>query len=142
MAKTNFTKVEDALNEGLLQLGVKNLLEATDTKTRLSPEQRAQYGQLLAALHADLKFLSKHNKKPYETLSIDKDQVLKFFSNPAALMPHEWELVQKWKKDVDAYKAKVKKEITPESDEEIIKKQQKKHATKRFNINEKWLPLK
>lgn len=151
MAKTNFTKVEEALAEGLRKISVNKLLDSADQagaaaqpdKAIKSPEKGASTaeGQLLAAVHVELKHLQKLGHDPYTKLDIDRKELKKFLDNPAALSLEDWEGIKKIKAKIEAFRKELEK-LPHITDEELVKQEMKKHKTKRFNINEKWVPLR
>ena len=81
MAKTNYTKVEEALAEGMRKMSVNRLLDAADeaSKSKTGKTVKPAEGQLLAAVHADLKHLKKQGQDPYKKCGIDKSELKSFF---------------------------------------------------------------
>jgi len=147
MAKTNYTKVEEALAEGLRKIDKTRLLEAVpaskaSTSPALSAGEIALRKQLIAALHVDLAYLLKEGFNLYGKEKITKNEIKKFKENPAQLSSEEWEKIKKIKENVDQFKKELEKKIKSASNDDLIEKERRKHVTKRFNVNEKWLPLK
>jgi len=142
MTKTNFTKVEEALNEGLRKMTASHLLEMADSSAKTggvtSNPFQAAIKRLIALLKHDLKQLEKQDPDFYQNLGLKKPGLKKLLSDPEHLTPEDWESIKQIKEKIDQYKQK-----TPApADEQIIQKERRKHINKRFNINEKWLPLK
>jgi len=149
MAKTNFSKVEMILNEGLLQVQVKNLLELADiasgkseaakeNPTRVSQARRA----IARMLQHEIGYIYKSNSGIYMILGIDRDKLFKIFDNSDNITPEDYEYISKLKKTVDTYRKSIQGSVTPQENEELIEKQKKHHINKRFNVNDKWLPLR
>ena len=147
MAKTNFTKVEEALTEGMRKIEVDRLLTIADEKEGKSlkknePTVSAIHLQRLKKIESELQFLEKHGKDPYGKLKIEKEEIKKFLSNPSALSSKDWEKVNLIKKLITDYKAELERKPAQSTDDDLVKLQRKKQITKRFNINEKWIPLR
>jgi hypothetical protein len=147
MSKTNYTKAEEALSETLQKMTMNKFQKSVD-KRGTENATAANTGEdknpipaqkhLLISLYQDLKLLSKHNQEIYEKLSMKKKDLKKFLDHPEAISLEEWEKIKQLRVEVD----NLKKDLPQPSDEDIIKQQKRKHITKRFNINEKWMPLK
>lgn len=162
MAKTNFTKVEEALSEGMRKIEVERLLIIADENTAANakksegelesgdpseakpvvPKVDAAHLQRLTAINHELKALDKLGEQPYARLGIDKDEIKKFMKDPAALTHDDWEKVKSIKEQIATYKQERNVPGTPGTDDELIKQQRKSQKTKRFNINNKWIPLR
>lgn len=149
MAKTNFSKVEMILNDGLLQVQVKSLLEladlasgkgeaAKDNPTRVLQARRA----IARMLQHEIGYIYKSNPGIYTLLGIDRDKLFKIFDHSDNISTEDYEYISKFKKMVDTYRKSLQGAVTPEANEELIEKQKKQHINKRFNVNDKWLPLR
>jgi hypothetical protein len=160
MAKTNYTKVEEALAEGMRKIEVNRLLDIADER-RQSPVATAGrvvmqdiknkvdtlHLKRLEALHRELKALEKGGHDPCGKLKIDKAEIKRFRKDPTALTPIEWEKVKTARDQLATFKAKIEKKRMETSDDDLVNQdlvnqQRKKQVTKRFNINEKWIPLR
>lgn len=141
MAKANYTKVEGALNEGLLKIGVSRLLDITEAAILGYADQGRPLGQLLAALHYELKALKHQGIDPYEKLGIDKKDLKRFSDNPDSLTPEDLQKIKQLKEKIEAFKKELEAKSPPASDEDVVNTERRKHINKRFNVNEKWLPL-
>ena len=159
MAKTNFTKVEEALSEGIRKIEVNRLLIIADENAaaNASKSEDEQLGtetgkakpappkvdaanlQRLTTVHHELKALDKLGEQPYARLGIDKDEIKKFMKNPVVLTEDDWEKVKAIKEQIAAYK---QERQMPGTDDELITQQRKNQKTKRFNISSKWIPLR
>lgn len=140
MAKTNFTKVEGSLSEGLRKIDVSKLLDITEGAA--TAEQLHARGQLLAVLQYELKVLFRQGANPYQELKIDKKELKKFTENVAGLTQQDVDKLKKMKEQVDAFKVDFAKKNPQASDEDVVTKERRKHVNKRFNINDNWLPLR
>lgn len=147
MSKTNFTKVEEALAEGMRKIEVDKLLTIADANSgKSSPEKKSKIDSIhlrrLVKVDEELKSLEKLGKNPYVRLRIAKEEMEKFLNDPANLTAKDWERLQAIIKQVTSYKSEIERKPLVSSDEDLIKQQQKKQAGKRFNVNEKWIPLR
>lgn len=153
MAKTNYTKVEEVLNEGLRKIKVNQLLEEADAAAAVGGSQEMQEREgaptdetgrthLIATLKHDLKQLHKQKHDPYEKLGLKKSELNKFLDNQEALTPQDWEMIKQLRKRIDEFKEELAKNLPSTTDDDLIKQARRKHINKRFNVNEKWLPLK
>jgi hypothetical protein len=142
MAKTNFTKVEEALAEGMRKLTIDKLHEIVDDKGEQSSKSTRdkEKTQLLQSVNLDLKYLIKTGIDPYTTFSLDKEQFKKFFDDPKAMTALDWIKVKETRKTLDDHKAKMK-ESEKGKEEELIEQERKDQKTKRYNIRKNWLPL-
>lgn len=148
MAKTNYTKVEEALTEGYRKMEVNKLLVAADEnaagKGKKKTDETKKIDPLLlrrlTKIDQDLQFLEKNGKDPYGQLNIDKEEIQKFVKFPSTLIPQDWEKVKLIKEKIEEYKAALERKEAI-SDDELIKEQRKEQKTKRFNVNKKWIPL-
>lgn len=158
MAKTNYTKVEEIMEQGLRKMSINQVFDDSgkaEKKPRQTPLadqeektkdvdnqlNRAQI-RLISALKRDLKYLHYRDHTDfYASLGMKKSTLKKKIETPSALKGEEWEAIKKIKQKIDLYRAELSKqipevELSQEVDEERIK-----HVNKRFNVNNKWLPL-
>ena len=150
MAKTNYTKVEEALAEGMRKIEVNRLLDIADKNAAahsgstapLQAKPDAIHLQRLTTINHDLNILRKLGADPYVKLNIDKEELKKFTKDPSAMSPEDWGKVKIIKEKIAAFKAELDKETPQSSDDVIVTQQRKKQNTKRFNINDKWIPLR
>ena len=70
-----------------------------------------------------------------------KSELRKKIENPQALTPVEWETILQIKKKIDVYKAQISTQIPELELNQTIEDERVKQLNKRFNVNEKWLPL-
>lgn len=149
MVKTNFTKVESAVEAGMLQLQVKNWLELAilaEGKTEEEKKNPVRVYQarkaILNVLRHELNFLYKSDPKIYETLGIERPMLFALIDHPDKIEDADWEFVRTIKEKVDKLRETLKAAATPEKNEKMVEEQRKKHINKRFNVNDKWLPLR
>lgn len=142
MAKTNFTKVEEKLDEGLRKMTVEHLLELADAATKPKDNKQDHSRlQVILSLQRDMKFLDKENQTPYELFGMNKKTISKYLKNPDKLTAEEWEGVKQIQGKVHKFRKDFEKNSTQSNDDNLIEQQRRSHITKRFNINDKWLPL-
>lgn len=160
MAKTNYTKVEEALAEGMRKMEVNRLLKAADKAKEdkstdvqkpssaptspAKPEVDAVNLQRLKTVCRDLKALQKLGRNPYEELKINKEEIKKFIKDPSSLTPEEWQKVKEIKSKIAKYKEEKpqKTQEKGEKDDDPLQEERKKQATKRFNVKDSWIPLR
>lgn len=161
MPKTNFTKVEEALEQGLRKMNVEHLFEISDelsgkqpkeptlsaaapegsAKPKETPLSKAQKS-LINALQRDLKRLQiKEHREMYAELGIKKTDLKKKINTPTNLTPEEWEQIKQIKEKIDNYKQELQAKLPVESNEKIVESQRSTHINKRFNVHDGWLPL-
>jgi hypothetical protein len=148
MTKTNYTKVESVLEAGLLQLQVNSLLElaavasGSSEKDKQKPERIAAARKAIAnIMKQELNYIYKDTPDIYDMLSLDRTNLFRIFDKPDNISDPDWDLLSTSKELVDAYRAAIKMQVSPEENEKLIESQRKKHINKRFNVNDKWLPL-
>lgn len=142
MAKTNFTKVETALSDGLQKLTVKQLLEMTEGPI---PEERPPVEAcraIVKSIQKELARLHKIDAGTYKKLKIPRSDLKKFINNPSALSVDDWKTIKQIKERVDAFKKELESKLPQPTDDDIVENERKKHVNKRFNVQDKWLPLK
>ena len=145
MTKPNYTKALDAFDERLYRMKKNELLRLADlaSENKLEEEQAAtSFGQMLILITYDLKWMQKKDPEIYKRLGISKKELrdieTKIHGN-IKLTKAETELLTKTLKSVVEYRSK---NFPSEPEEKQIESERKKHINKRFNVNEKWLPLK
>lgn len=156
MAKNNYSKVEEALAEGLRKMKVNELLEISDKNTKAPAESKeevpgtalisktdpeSQEKQLLKAVQINLNYLKKAGLEPYKRLKLNKEELAQFLKNPEKMSDADKIKMKKLKEQLDLLKSELK-DKPQSSDEELIKKETKAQKQKRFNIRDNWLPLK
>jgi hypothetical protein len=156
MAKTNFTKVEGLLEDSIVKKKVEKWGKMADIAQSV---QRPEMRKLVesaneaaekiaidkkALLHALVR-AKKDFKGPkfYEAIGISSEELDALLSNPKELKPEDWQRLQEIRVKVADFKKKdIEEHIKESGDDAIVTGERRKHINKRFNINEKWLPLK
>jgi len=154
MSKTNYTKVEEMLDQGMQKIKVAHLLEEADAaggshakqaQAKISQEKSDQKeappSHLISSIRRDLKILQKKDREAYVKLGIKKNYLKKIIETPEALTPEELETLKQIQEKIKVFKEELKKTLPPINDEVIIEAQRTKHINKRYNVNDKWLPL-
>lgn len=149
MAKTNFSKIEMLLNEGLMQVQVKSLLELADVASGKGEGAKDNPARVLQArkaiariLQHEVSFMYKDNPNIYTMLGIDKDKFFQIVDHADKINNEDWEYLSALKTKVDVFRKGKQAMVNPQKNEELIESQRKKHINKRFNVNDKWLPLR
>jgi hypothetical protein len=144
MAKTNYTKVEEILEQGLRRMSINQLF---DESKKVVPEKSVEnpiekeHEQLLSSIKRDLKYLHyKGHAKLYNSLGMKKSELKKLIDTPN-LSDAEWEKITQIKKKIDLYKAELAAQLPEIALKQTVEDERIKHINKRFNVNEKWLPL-
>lgn len=141
MSKTNFTKVEEALDKGLEQRAADHLLAKTG-KTVL-PQASEEQRLFLRRLQHELKWLLKRHDEFHKILGLSKEELSQLIHRkPEPFSDQEWAQLQELEKACEKARAEVEKGKTAVSNEGIVQKERKRHLNKRFNVSDKWLPLK
>ena len=154
MAKTNFTKVEDILNKGLESLTVNELLILADQAAEAGDGEMAKLARArvakakeskerahwISSIKRDLAIIQKRDKEFLKTLKIRKKELLELMSHPEKIDEKGWEYLHTLHDSLNQYKTDHLKVV--DSDEDVVEAERLKHINKRFNVNDKWLPLK
>ncbi len=145
MAKTNFTKVEQALEEGLRKMAISKLSDLADIAAGIGSSAGGENKKITATkrdlikkIRLNLARLEKKDANIYQKLKVDKSRLEETFSDLKNLSDAEWKGLDDLKKTTDSL---ITEAFPPESDTSRIEKGRTLHKTKRFNVNDKWLPL-
>lgn len=144
MAKTNFSKVEESLKKGMEKMAINKIIDSTDTKiSEKNAEEMERLNKKKTAIYliSELKKLHKNDSRIYSKLGINFTNIKKMLENPLKLTEEEWKNLFKLKDKIEAYKKAYAKAIKEETIEKIIENERSKQADRRFNIQEKWLPV-
>lgn len=142
MAKTNFTKVEEMLTQGLQKIAAYHLLDEADAAASRVPDlNKTDKRQLVSSVQRDLRLLYKKDHETYTKLGITKGFVKKLNEQAANLTSEEFENLKQIQEKIKTFKEELKTKLPPISNETMIESERTKHINKRYNINEKWLPL-
>jgi hypothetical protein len=143
MGKTNFTKVEELLDQNLRKISVTHLLDEADKAKGLasSPKKTQELQkQLITSIKRDLSGMKK-NAEMYDKIGIKHKDLKRLIEHPETLSAEEWESLSQIHKKIAAFKEELKEKLPKIDNESLVESQRKKHLTKRFNVNDKWLPL-
>lgn len=145
MAKTNFTKVEKSFDDEMRKNLQDELLKEADRVTGTPSKETAEIIRqkrlaaekkiLLQALQHDLKTMDEDVLEDH--IKISKDTLEHLLNKGINLKDQEIEELKKIKKRIDKYKKEHEG-----YDEKLVEEERKKHINKRFNVRDKWLPLK
>lgn len=144
MGKSDFSKVEKVLDEGLLKMTKEELLRKADaisSKTEKIPSKELRL-TILQAFDRDLKKIYKENQETYKKIGFQRQNLKKLLSNPDLLTPQDWQEIQKARSRIEKFKKELLSKLPISSNEEIIEEQRISQQKARFNVNKKWLPLK
>lgn len=146
MAKTNFTKVEDALNEGIMRMTISGLLDMASIASQIGSAQSsvplsgsAARKQLVATLLFEIKHCK--DEKLFEAGGMPKVELKDLLQNHENLKPEDWAKLKTFREKADAYKKRVAASLPEDANEKLIESQRKRHINKRYNTKEQWLPL-
>lgn len=137
MGRTNYTKVEGILKEGMLKMSVDNLLELADTAQGMGKEKAPKND--IGFIERELLWIYSKDSHVFKNLHLKKKRLKAIFDHPEKVTLEDMAYLAEVKEKL----AKYKKEKLPYlSDEDLVKHEQERHVHKRYNTNEKWLPLK
>lgn len=145
MAKTNFTKVEHAFDDEMRKQMRDELLKEADRVTGNTPPENvhidaqkkiaAERKQLIQALQHHIK---EHDEAIFDIqIGVNKEMLEDLLKKGIELTDVDYENLKKMKKKIDRYK-----KSHEDYNEKIVEQERKKHINKRFNVRDKWLPLK
>lgn len=145
MAKTNFTKVEDAFDDEMRKQMRDELLKEADRVSGNQPKETPQVVEqkkvaaerkvMIQALQHSLKEM---DNGVFDThIGITKERLENLLKKGIDLTEKDLEILKKTKKKIDQYKKNHK-----DYNENLVEQERKKHINKRFNVRDKWLPLK
>lgn len=149
MAKINFTKAENALAEAMQKMMVEQLLNLTDdtSENGASPaksqeiklaKQAKERSVILYTLYCDLGRLQRLNRDIYKSLGLKKQSLETLMKSLVDITDEEWQNVLKAKELVET---QLKKISAGQTNEQLIKAQQKRSVNQRFNVSGRWIPL-
>lgn len=145
MSKTNFSKVEKSLEEGMIKMKSQHLLKEADAYTAKEAKEKIpskeECSAVLNRIERDLKKLNKQDEKVYNKIGFHKIDLKKLLTNPSLLTPQDWKTIKEVKERIEKYKKELASKLPFESDDDLVEQQRTKHLTKRFNVNDKWIPL-
>jgi hypothetical protein len=149
MKKTNFTKVEKALEDGLIkitsqrlldQVGKKSLAEPKASVADLPPSEVCQ--TVMQNLYKELKKLHKEDELAYKKMGFHRQNLKKLIENPHLLTPADWNKIKQVQDRIEQHKKELAELLPIQTDDELIEQKRAKSPNERFNVNDKWLPLR
>jgi hypothetical protein len=144
MGKTNFTKVEKALEDGLIKMTSQQLWELAESSVQsskaLPPKEICT--AILQSLERDLKKMHSKDNSLYKKIGFTRENLKKLIAHPELLTPQDWKQIQEVRIRIEKYKKDLAASLPHLSDDAIIEQERAEHINKRFNVNKKWIPLK
>lgn len=140
MAKTNYGKVEKAIDEELRKMEVQSLLKLTKKKGKEEIPSSEVCTVVVKSLKNDLIRLHKQDKEILKKLEIERGEIKQWSDHASALVPQEWEKIKQIKTKLEEYKKGLNKKNRA-SNEQLVKKGVQEHINKRHNVRDKWLPI-
>lgn len=137
MAKTNFTKAENALNNEMIKTTVRQVNSMADKK---NPNEIESTNKLIALLKFELAWLEKQDKNLLKNQGISKSEIKAFIQKKEALTKEDLDKLLIIKEKIEVFKKEINKK-SAKTDDELVNKERNKHINKRFNTNDNWLPL-
>jgi hypothetical protein len=144
MAKTNFTKVEEILDENLRKMTADHLLNQTKKTDKPNSHKKLLtevQKQLISSLKRHLTGILRKESEAYNKMDVNKSELTRLINHPEDLSPQEWEALNQIHKKIAAFKEELRHKLPTIDNESLVEAQRKKHVNKRFNTNDKWLPL-
>lgn len=146
--RSDFTKVERILEEGLRKMSIKQLLKLAD----LAAGMGSKGSQTNDSLHTpsetaiiiknELNWLEKQDPEIYKKLGIKRKDIRFLLEHPHKIKEQEFVQLAQLKVKLDEHKKAILEKLAGNSDDKLIDQAREKHINKRFNVNERWLPLK
>ena len=141
MAKINFTKVEQALNDALQKQFEQIILDLSSMADheKLTDKVREE---ILSRLQTELRLLKERDAKLYAKLELTPIEEVKFIVREGALTSEDWERLFVLKEKI----IELKKEFfgqppNLEQDAKAIEEIREKQKEFRFHVNKKWFPV-
>lgn len=150
MSRINYTRAELALKANLLKMGIQRVLFLADlassfgksnkSKAPLNAKQEENFQSLMAGIRVEVKKLAKQDASFYDQLELTKEEVKGILQATDPFTEETKKKLQLLAEKLKIYKKHIK--TKQPTDHELVQSQRKKHQSKRFNVNEKWLPMK
>lgn len=143
--RTNFSKVEKSLEDGLLKLTRKQLLSQADQAAHAKSEESLPAAEFRPAifqtLERELKKISKLDELAYKKIGFRRQDLKKLIADPSLLTPQDWEKIKEVKVRIENYKRDLQAKLPASTDKQIIENERVKQSQARLNVNSKWIPL-
>lgn len=148
MKKTNFTKVEKALDDGLVKITSQRLLDEAGPKVSPKPKEsvadlppREVCQTVMQNIYKELKKMHKADELGYKKLGFHRQNLKKLIENPHLLTPSDWNKIKQVQERIEKYKKELAQQLPFQTDDELVEQERTRSPNRRFNINDKWLPL-
>jgi len=149
MAKIDYTKSEKLLSDALLKMSVKQLLMLADkpgsfvnpTDPNSLPSLQARI-ILLEFMDRDLTSLANVKGPHQEKIGLSRPKLKKIIDKASEIKLEDWKKLKIVRQRILKYKKELWEQIPHLSDEELVNLGRKKSKDQRFNVKDKWLPLK
>ncbi len=155
MAKTNFTKVEEALAAGLRKMSIEELDKLAEISQNIGrPELRNLAEKaIVAAMKKGLEkkavvYVLRQGAKKYTTNSFYQEfdlthkQYVELLAEIKSISDENWAKLQLVKMKLTMLREKELKSNPDFQDEKLVEKNRKDQKNARFNVKKTWLPLK
>ncbi len=156
MAKTNFTKVEGLLEAELAKMEAKKLDKLADIAQNVKrPEMRKMVESAAiankkteidrSALIHSIQSSMKKFKDPtfYTAIGITLEELQALLEIPKEKLDNaQWNRLLELRPKIQEFKKKYIETHPEAADTSLIEGERHKHINKRFNVKDKWLPLK
>lgn len=146
MKKTNFSKVEKALEEGLLSLAKGHLLSEASriSHSKANADElpaEALRGAIFQAVDRELKKIWKRDASAYKKIGFQRQELKKLIADPSLLTPQDWQKIKEVRERIEDYKKELSTKLPAPSNTQIVEEERVKQSKARFNVNKKWIPL-
>lgn len=148
MKKTNFSKVEKALEDGLIKITSKQLLDQSGAKSGAKPKEpvadlppKEVSQTVMQNIYKELKKMHKEDESSYKRMGFHRKNLKKLIENPHLLTPADWNKIKQVQDRIEQYKKELTQLLPFQSDDDLIDQERTRSPNKRFNVNDKWLPL-
>src|SRR5262249_41044451 len=123
MPKTNFTKVEEVMDQGLRKMSVDSLFQATEKGKGKKLTEDEQKHRLLETLRREIKYLDpKQHKGLYTELGMKKQDIKELISNPASLTLEDWKKIKEIQLGIEKYRKEVLAQLPASTNEKLVEK--------------------
>lgn len=146
MAKVNFKKAEEAIDNTARKILIANLSDLATIATAIQEPGKKNFQKQIDAViihfRKELKKLKKHDPVLYKKLNLSIQDEKRFNRPPIEYTPDDWQKLKTLKEKIDELKSELYGEdVFDQEYEKQILNERRKHINKRFNVKEGWLPL-
>ncbi len=108
-----------------------------ESKTKLTELQK----QLISSIKHNLIGIPPKETEVYSRIGISKNELQQLIGSPEALTVEDWTTLEQIQKKILKFRKELKQKLPNIDNDSLVESQRKKHINKRFNTNDKWLPL-